>query len=74
MGVAMHTLIRSSFQLVYDCAKEYCNGPEAANEHFFEWSKTFSYRRAKLWNALANEVKQAASLSVFKQSFFVIKI
>ena len=35
--------------------------------------KRFSYRGAKLWNALANEVKQAPSLSVFKQNLLFNK-
>ena len=36
--------------------------------------KRLSYRGAKLWNALANEVKQAPSLSVFKEKLLLIKI
>ena len=44
---------------------------KAPNVHFFEWSKSFSYRGATLWNNLAIGVKRATSFSVFKQSLFL---
>ena len=53
--------------------EKYCNGSEASNEQYFEWSKGFSYRGALLSKTLPIEVKQGLSLLVFNQRLLLDK-